>query len=134
MRPYVPIFILLLAGCGSPGSDQSAPAPSELRTVPVQIAEDVSRPYDRASYPKTYATWGAARMTGDIQALREDAAKAVALRPECDAVMLSEVSDRSAPPAAPQVFVDCENGNRWRYSADEPLTPRPPDQLNVYGG
>lgn len=130
MRVVLLLGVLALAGCGE-GDGKGVPAVQD--SGPKTIAADISTPYDQATYPKTYAKWGEARVTGEIQSLREAAAAVVALRSECDAVMLAEVSDRTSPPDAPEVFVDCENGNRWRYRGDEPVEPRAPDQLAVYG-
>ncbi|WP_146111985.1 hypothetical protein [Brevundimonas vesicularis] len=130
MRRLMILGLLCVASCGQP---QEAAQPAAKHSSPASIAPDVMVPYDRATYPKTFAKWGEAAVTGQIQKLREDAAKAVAVSPDCDAVMLSELSDRSSPPDDPEVFVDCNNGNRWRYRGDEPVEPKDPDQLSVYG-
>lgn len=111
----------------------SAPPDTGFRATPVSIAPDVFETYGPAQYRQSYAKWGAEAVQGSIQQLREASAQAVALRQECDAVMLSDLSDRTAPPDAPEVFVDCENGSRWRYRLGDTIVSRPPDDRDVYG-
>lgn len=89
-----------------------------LATLPDAQAEapidpGVYDPYKvEHGWEKLFAEWkpeGVRR----IQRLREAAATTVARNPKCDAVAMSEVSDRSIPPSTPIVFVDCKNGERF---------------------
>lgn len=136
-RIMLGVTAVVLSACG--GQDDSekrqptGPTLGALRTEPVEVAADISQPYDASDYPKSFAKWGATAMRGEIQQLREDAAKTVALRPECDSVMFSELSDRTSPPEPPEVFVDCTNGNRWRFALGDGLETRGPYQYSVYG-
>jgi hypothetical protein len=82
-----------------------------------EVPASVYKPMDRKTYPKAFATWGAAGVK-KIDTLRKQAALKAAQSSECDKVDISELSStRSSPPDNIVILTDCANGKRFYFNA-----------------
>ena len=116
MQKILAVFILIaLSGCGSQTPTTQAPT----RDGPAPIDPGVYTPYDKVNFSRAFKAYGTKGIKR-IDRLRVAAAEAVAQKPECDAVTVSELSEeRSTPPNHPVVFVDCQNTTRFYMSEDD---------------
>jgi hypothetical protein len=71
------------------------------------------------SYPLTFKVWGDRVLW--IEMLRRKAADAVAGYHECDAVIISDLSESRSVFPDPVILVECGNLKRWYYYADGTL-------------
>lgn len=92
-----------------------------------KIAPHAVIPITQKSYPKLYATWGAAGVKR-INDLMPKAAQKAASSSDCDKVDLVEISQsRSTPGKKIVFFVDCVNSKRF-YIEDTELSTAGPAQ------
>lgn len=76
------------------------------------------QPYDRATYPKTFARLGESVVLGELQDVRRAGAEQAASDRRCDRVSMSDFSENESVPGKVAVFVDCENGFRIWFNRD----------------
>lgn len=96
----------------------SPPATITDAAAKAKIDPGVYTPYDRGNHPKTFAALGELVVLGPIQELRERGALHAARQMECDRVMWSELSTNTSTQKDWNVFVDCQNGTRYRMNYD----------------
>lgn len=85
-----------------------------------RISPDAVLPITKQGYPKLYAKWGddGIRRINELMPL---AAEKAAASPDCDEVIIVDIStQRSIPGKKIVFFVDCENGERF-YVSDSDL-------------
>lgn len=101
-----------LMACGSQSTEHVHPGSHEPVILPEAII-----PMTPAQFPRFYAGFGPAAFNR-ANARTEEAARAIASDPRCDALEMIGVADRSTAGQIHWVG-DCTNGYRGRVSEDE---------------